>query len=144
MLSRYAIKNINKLEDDMGQIGHIYTSRSWQPQARQSVIRQLLEARLDLDEPVNPQGQHRALTIALKLEFWRAYCIYPLCALLQSTVTNKIEQILECLSQLDIRKWGGEDLSAADKVGGTSPRRDLWRHSSFLKILAIESTWCDA
>jgi ankyrin repeat protein len=74
MLSRSAMKSVdNLLKDEMGRGGLVQNSRSWQPQARQSVIRQLLEARLDVDERVDPQGQRRALSIALKLEFWRAY-----------------------------------------------------------------------
>lgn len=48
----------------------IQSERSWQPQARQSVIRQLLETGIDLELPVDEDGQHRPLTIALKLESW--------------------------------------------------------------------------
>lgn len=41
---------------------------SWQPQSRQSLIRYLLEAGLDLELPVDAKGQRRALTVALDLE----------------------------------------------------------------------------
>jgi ankyrin repeat protein len=48
--------------------GSIQSDRSWQPQARQSVIHQLLNAGLDLNLPVDEEGQCRPLTVALKLE----------------------------------------------------------------------------
>jgi hypothetical protein len=48
----------------------IQSDRSWQPQARQSVVRELLKAGLDLNLPVDEEGQRRPLTVALKLESW--------------------------------------------------------------------------
>jgi len=48
--------------------GPIQFDRSWQLQARQSTIRHLLEAGLDLELPADAEGQRRALTIALDLE----------------------------------------------------------------------------
>jgi len=50
--------------------GPIQSDRSWQSQARQSVIGQLLEAGLDLELPVDEDGQRRPLTVALELESW--------------------------------------------------------------------------
>lgn len=62
MLSRSAIS-------DEGPIP-IQSDRSWQPQGRQSVIRQLLKSGIDLNLPVDEESQRRPLAVALQLESW--------------------------------------------------------------------------
>ena len=64
MLSRHSIFKHSKLNG----LAPIHSDHLWMQPARQSVIRQLLDTGLDLDIWVDPEGQFKALTVALGVE----------------------------------------------------------------------------
>jgi hypothetical protein len=53
---------------EWNSFGPIYEDRLWMKSARQSVVQQLLHAGIELDIAVDPEGQLKALTVALEVE----------------------------------------------------------------------------
>jgi ankyrin repeat protein len=121
MLSRSVICNMVE--------GPIQSDRSWQPQARQSVIRHLLEAGLDLELPVDAKGQRRALTVALDLErFYGGMKRFVVSMLLDFGARVSVEDFDIIRRQLESFVEGGEidallEYGSGDELCGIYPWR---------------------